>query len=101
MSINGSYPVTRIQPSNRRGGSGGIGRFMSHGLTAAATLDVEIPFIFSSFKVRTAGDVMVVDTGDQPFLVIDCVPGETIWAVGKMFLSAGTTATGIFPYGGA
>jgi len=99
MSINGSYPVTRIQPSNRRGGSGGIGRFASHGLTAAVTPGVEVPFIFSSFMIRVGGDVTIVDTGDQLFTMPACIPGIQYWAVGKT-IDVSTTATGIFVFGG-
>lgn len=100
MSLNGTYPVVKIQPSNRRGGSGGIGRFASHGLTAAIALDVEVPFIFSSFMVRTTGDVVIVDTADNEFLMPGVIPGVQYWAVGKMF-TATSTATGIFVFGGA
>jgi hypothetical protein len=100
MSINGSYPVARIQPSNRRGGSGGIGRFASHGLTVAVTIGSELPFIFSSFMVRVGGDVAILDTGDNSYILPGCLPGIQYWAVGKMILTAGTTATGIFVFGG-
>lgn len=100
MPINESYNVAKIQPSNRRGGSGGIGRFASHGLDTAITVDVEVPFIFSSFMVRVAGDVMIMDTGDQTFTMPGCLPGIQYWAVGKMFVASGTTATGIYVFGG-
>lgn len=100
MSINASYPVTRIQPSNRRGGSGGIGRFASQGMITPVVLDVEVPYIFSSFMVSTAGDVVIQDTGDEFYKMVSCQPGTQYWAVGKKIISAGTTATNIYVYGG-
>lgn len=100
MTLNTLSPITNISPTTRTGGSGGIGRFASIGFITAVTPGVENPWIFSSFMVRTAGDVVIADRNNNSFLMPDCQPGVQYFAVGIMIVASGTTATGIFVFGG-
>lgn len=98
--LNTRTPIVNIQPTTRTGGSGGIGQFASIGFLTAVTFDVENPWIFSSFMVRTAGDVVIRDRAGNTFLMPGCLPGTQYYAVGIMIVAAGTTATGVFVFGG-
>ena len=98
--LNTRSPITNIQPTTRTGGSGGIGTFASIGFLTAVTPDVENPWIFSSFMIRVGGDVVIRDRAGNSFLMPACIPGVQYYALGIMIVGAGTTATGIFVYGG-
>lgn len=100
MTLNTLSPIINISPTTRTGGSGGLGRFASKGFVVAVTPDIENPWIFSSFMVRTAGDVVVADRNNNNFLMPACQPGVQYFAVGIKIIASGTTATGIFVYGG-
>ena len=97
MSLNTLYKVVDILLSTRRER---LGRFASKGFTSAVTLDVENPWAFSSFMVSTAGDVVVQDGEGNLMKLPACQVGRQYWAVGVKILSSGTTATGIFVFGG-
>lgn len=97
MSTNTLYKVVDILLSTRRER---LGRFASKGTTTAVTLDAENPWPFSSFMVTTAGNVTIEDGEGNQMTFPACQIGRQYWAVGVKVLTAGTTATGIFVYGG-
>lgn len=97
MPINTQYPIIDILGSTR---AERLGRFASKGLSSPITPDTENPWIFSSFMVTVAGNVVVEDRAYNTMLFPACQPGRQYWAIGIKIVASGTTATGIYVYGG-
>lgn len=97
MPINLPLEVVDILISAR---GDDIGRYPTKGVMTPVTLDVENPWFFKKFMVRVAGDVVVVGKDNNPFTYPACQPGIPYQTFAKMIQSAGTTATGIYIFGG-
>lgn len=100
LKLHNPQPIIDAVGSARRK-TAGFGRFASKGYLTAITPGVENPWIFTGFMVRVAGDVVIVGTDAEEFLMPACQPGVQYFAPGVMISVTGTTATGIFVYGGA
>jgi hypothetical protein len=87
--INNVHPAT---PTNQ------IGVFPQKG--GALSADTPLNFVFKMIRVRTAGDVNIMGIDGNNYLVIDVQPGFYTVAEGFGYASSGTTATGIYWYGG-
>lgn len=87
-----------IQDVNKAARTNEIGIFIKKG--GLLTADVPLTFLFKFIRVRTAGDVTIIDENGNTFLLIDCQPGEYHPIIAKGYASSGTTATGIYYYGG-
>lgn len=87
--INNVNPTT---PTNQ------IGIFPQKG--GLLTANTHLGFCFKMIRVRTAGDVNIMGIDGNAMLIIDVQPGFFTIAEGYGYLSSGTTATGIYWYGG-
>lgn len=76
------------------------GLFMSKGYTSPISADTENPWVFTHIMVTTVGDVVVIGTDQNEFKLPKCQIGIVYRAVGIAIASSGTTATGIYVYGG-
>lgn len=90
-----SNEINNVNPASR---TEQVGIWIQKGGTI--TLDVDLGFVFKFLRVRTAGDLNVKGIDGNSYLVPDAQPGEFFPTWGTTVLSAGTTATGIFWFGG-
>lgn len=91
-----SYVIQKINPVAR---GREIGIWPKRG--GLITLDVPVGEPIKFIRVRTAGDVVMSDAFGNTITIPDVQPGRFDLATwGDRILSAGTTATGIYWYGG-
>jgi len=89
--------IGNVNPASR---TEQVGIWLLNGANAPMTLDQDLGFVFKFLRVRTAGDVEVKGIDGNSYIIIDAQPGEYHPGWGTAVLSANTTATGIFWYGG-